>query len=232
MKRTAIAAAVAALLLGSAAQAGDTEIIIYKQPNFRGQSYLINGEVANIENGLASEGSSMVVKGGYWEVCTEHHFQGECFVIAPGQYAGLRGLNNRIVSARFLGNDQRHASRALTYTDQRFAKREAREEYREARREDQREWREANRGERRWRDAGAVELYGRPDFRGRSVRVEESLAYLGEFDGRTSSMVVHDGVWEACTEPDFRGQCVTLRPGQYAQLAQLDDRVSSIRRVR
>ena len=135
MKRTAIAAALAALIAGSA-YAGDTEIVIYKQPDFRGQSYLINGEVANIEHGLASEGSSMVVKGGFWEVCTEHHFQGNCYVIASGQYPRLMGLDNRIVSARFLGTDQRHAARALRYTDQRFARREAREEWREARRDD------------------------------------------------------------------------------------------------
>ena len=160
MKRTAIAAAVAALLVGTAAQAGDTEIIIYKQPEFRGQSYLINGEVANIEAGLAGEGSSMVVKGGFWEVCTQHHFQGNCYVIGSGQYPYLRGLDDRIVSARFLGTDQKHAQRALRYEDQRFAKREAREAreaIREARREDRWEgsrndWRREERERREWRD--------------------------------------------------------------------------------
>ena len=162
MKRTALAAAVAALMVGSAF-AGDTEVRLYRQPEFRGQSYLINGEVANIENGLAGEGSSMVVKGGYWEMCTEHHFQGDCFVIAPGEYPRLRGLNNRIVSARFLGNDQKYAQRALTYTDQRFAKREAREAIREARRGDYRDedrwqgtrndWRVREREEREAREA-------------------------------------------------------------------------------
>ena len=166
MKRTAIAAAVAALLVGTAVQAADTEIRIYRQPEFRGQSYLINGEVANIENGLASQGSSMVVKGGFWEVCTEHHFQGNCYVVGPGEYPHLRNLNNRIVSARFLGNDDRYATRMDK--SWREARRELRQEWREARRDALREerrearedrwegsrndWRRDERERREWRD--------------------------------------------------------------------------------
>ena len=84
MKRTTLVAAVAALVAG-AAQAGDTEVIIYKQPNFRGQSHVVNGEVANLEGGFAREGSSLVVKGGYWEVCDQDHFRGTCHVLEPGQ---------------------------------------------------------------------------------------------------------------------------------------------------
>lgn len=171
MKRTAIAAAAVAALLAGTAYAGDTEILIYKQPEFRGQSYLINGEVANIENGLASQGSSMVVKGGFWEVCTEHHFQGNCYVVGPGEYPHLRNLNNRIVSARFLGNDNKHMARVDK--SWREARREMRQEWREARRDDIREerrearrealredrwegsrndWRREERERREWRD--------------------------------------------------------------------------------
>ena len=137
MKRNAIAAAAVAALLAGTVHAA--EILMYKQPHFKGASYLVNGEVANLEGGLAGEGSSMVVKGGYWEVCTQHHFQGNCYVIAPGQYPRLRGLDDRIVSARFLGADNRHAERAMVYADQRFSKREARQALREARREELRE---------------------------------------------------------------------------------------------
>ena len=227
MKRTAIAAAVAALIAG-AAQAGDTEIIIYKQPQFRGQTYLINGEVANIENGLASEGSSMVVKGGYWEVCTQDHFKGECYVIGAGQYPYLRGLNNRIVSARFLGNDQRYAQRSLRYDNDRFAKREERREARE----DSREYRDAPQS--RWLASGAINLYGRPDFRGRTVRIDDNVRDLNDLNigGRASSAVVHEGTWQACTEPGFRGQCTVLRPGEYRDLAMLDNRIVSLRQIR
>lgn len=216
MKRTAIAAAVAVLLAGTA-HAATTEFIIYKGNNFQGASQVIKGEVANLEGGFAGEGSSLVVRGGNWEVCTDDHFRGRCAVIAPGEYPRLGFLNERIVSVRYVGN-QKVAQ---------FDPRDAREERREARREAREERREARR-------YGAVDLYGRPGFRGRSVRIDDNVRNLAEerFDGRASSAVVHDGTWQFCSEPRFEGQCAVLRPGRYPQLAMLDDRVSSMRQLR
>jgi hypothetical protein len=215
MKRTTLVAAVAALVAG-AAQAGDTEVIIYKQPNFRGQSQVVNGEVANLEGGFARDASSLVVKGGYWEVCDQDHFRGNCHVLEPGQYPRLdSNLNERIVSIRYLGNDQK------------FAKRAYREEIREARREDRRQYRE------RVAASGAIDLYGRPNFRGRSVRVDDNAPdlYDRNFDGRASSAIVRDGTWQLCSEPGYSGSCLVVGPGEYPRLAGLDDRVSSIRQV-
>jgi hypothetical protein len=222
MKPTTLVAAVAALAAG-AAQAGDTELIIFKQPNFRGQSYVVDGEVANLEGGFAREGSSLVVKGGYWEVCNRDHFKGKCQVLESGSYPRLRSsLDERIVSVRFLG------------TDQKLAKRVDREERREARRE-AREERRGDRWERRDRVArgGSIDLYGRPNFRGRSVRVEDSAPDLWEkqFDGRASSAIVREGTWQLCTQPGYSGSCLVVGPGEYPRLATLNDRVSSIRQV-
>src|SRR5687768_420215 len=223
MRRIALIAATAALFVG-AAQAGDTEFIIYKQTGFQGPSYIVNGEVANLEGGFAREASSLVVKGGYWEACTDDHFKGTCHVVGPGQYPRLdRSLMDRIVSVRFLGTDTRHAKNA--WNPERFASREERRDTRD-------DWRD----ERRDRRAGqaAVDLYNGPDFRGRSVRVDSATDNLRDerFDGRASSMVVHEGVWQLCTEPRFQGMCRVFGPGEYARLAELDDRVSSLRRVR
>jgi hypothetical protein len=215
MKRTTLVAAVAALVAG-AAQAGDTEVIIYKQPNFRGQSHVVNGEVNNLEGGFARDASSLVVKGGYWEVCDQDHFKGNCHVLEPGRYPRLdSNLNERIVSIRYLGNDQK------------LAKRVYREEVREARRENRREYRE------RVAASGAIDLFGRPNFRGRSVRLEDNAADLHErnFDGRASSAIVRDGTWQLCSQPGYSGSCLVMGPGEYPRLAGLDDRVSSIRQV-
>lgn len=217
MKRAALFAAVAAMLAGTA-YAATTELKVYKQPDFRGPSQTIKGQVDNLEGGFARGVSSMVVSGGHWEVCTNDHFKGDCYVLAPGEYPRLDDtLDRRIVSIRFLGNDERHARRA--YRGE--ARREAREERREERRE------------RRYVQ-GAVDLYGRPEFRGRSVRIERNSDHLGDsdFDGRASSVIVHHGVWQLCSEPGFEGICRTYEPGQYAYLAELDDRVSSMRRIR
>ena len=210
MKRTVIATALALLFAGTA-QAATTEFQIFKQNNFRGPSHTVKGEVNVLEGGFAREGASLRVKGGYWEACTGDRFKGDCRVFAPGDYPSLEpAWHQRITSVRFLGTDPKHA------------RKEARENEREDRREARREAR------------GTVDLYGGQDFRGRSVRIEgneRDLATQG-FDGRASSLVVHDGVWELCSEPGFAGNCRTFRPGEYRYLAGLDDRVSSLRQVR
>lgn len=210
MKRTTLVAAAAVLFTG-AAQAADTELIIYKEAHFRGPSQVVNGEVANLEGGFARDGSSLVVKGGYWEVCDEDHFKGNCRVLEPGKYPRLdSNLNEQIVSVRFLGNDEKVARRA------------------------QRQDRQLAREERRGRVAkGAIDLYGRPNFRGPSVRVEDNAKDLWEkdFDSRASSAIVREGTWQLCSEPGYSGSCLVVGPGEYPRLAGLDDRVSSIRQV-
>src|SRR5688572_20370725 len=141
MKRNALLAAVA-LLFAGAAQAAVTEFVIFKQNNFRGPSQTVKGEVNVLEGGFAREGASLRVKGGYWEACTGHHFQGDCRVFAPGDYPSLEpAWHQRITSVRFLGTDPKHA------------RKEARENEREDRREARREAR------------GTVDLYGGQDFR-------------------------------------------------------------------
>ena len=220
MKRTALAAAVAVLLAGTA-HAAVTEFVIYKQPDFKGASQTVKGEVNNLEGGFAREGSSLIVRGGHWEVCNQDHFQGECRVIPPGEYPRLGpGLDERIVSVRFVGIDPK------------VARSEDRREARETR--DARDAREARREPRRdaRRAQGVVDLYGRPDFGCRSLRVNDNMPSLGEFDGRASSMIVHEGTWQLCTEPRFEGRCSVFTPGEYSRLAGLDDRVSSLRQVR
>ena len=214
MKRIATCIALALAAAGTA-HAATTEFVLYKGNNFKGPSQVVKGEVNNLEGGFAREAQSLIVRGGNWEVCTDHHFRGNCYVLGPGEYPSLDAtLNQRIVSVRFVEN-----RKAATYgprSDQRD-----RGDRREARREGD--------GPR-----GAIELYGRQDFRGRSLRIEDSQRDLARdgFDGRASSMIVHEGVWELCTEPGYAGRCERFRPGQYPYLAGLDDRVSSARQVR
>ena len=229
MKRTVLGAAIAAVLLVGTAQAATTEVIIYKQPNFRGASYLVNGEVANLEGGLAREGSSLIVKGGYWEVCDQDHFKGRCRVIEPGEYPRLPPhWDEKIVSVRFVGTDPKLAQR-VAMNDRKearalwFERREAQQHATEERRGD---WR----GHAQY---GAVELYDRPNFRGRQLVVDENVRNLRrqDFDDRASSMIVHSGTWQVCSEPRFEGRCQVVRPGQYPRLAALDDSIGSLRQL-
>jgi len=220
MKRIALCAALA-LALG-AAHAATTEFVIYKGANFKGPSHTVKGEVNNLEGGFAGEAQSLIVRGGNWEVCTEHHFRGNCYVLGPGEYPSLdSSLNKRIVAVRFVEN-----RKAATYVPNANQRGDYRGEQR-----NERDRREA----RRDRDhGGSIDLYGRQDFRGRSLRIDDNERDLARngFDGRASSLVVHEGVWELCTEPGYQGRCQRYRPGEYRYLAGLDDRVSSVRQVR
>jgi len=214
MMRTALAAAVAVLIAGTA-QAATTEFIIFKQNNFRGPSQTIKGQVDNLEGGFAREGSSLIVRGGYWEVCNRDHFKGDCY--------------DRIVAVRFLGADKKHAAR-VAKEERRDAKEERRDERREARQDRREDRREARRDGRV--EPGAVDLYSHADFKGPAVRVQDNVPTLSGFDGKPSSVVVHNGTWELCSRAGYEGRCETFEPGRYARLERLDDRVSSLRQVR
>jgi hypothetical protein len=224
MMRTALAAA---LLIAGTAHAATTEFIVFKQNNFRGPSQTIKGQVENLPGGgFGREVSSLIVRGGYWEVCSRDHFKGDCYVLGPGEYPSLSpALHDRVVAIRFLGTDSKHARR-----EAKEERREARQERREDRREAREERRESRRDARR--ELGAIDLYGRTDFKGRAVRVQDNVPALAEFDGHASSVIVHNGTWQLCTRPGFEGRCEVFEPGRYPRLAALNDRVSSMRQVR
>jgi uncharacterized protein YcfJ len=80
-----------------------------------------------------------------------------------------------------------------------------------------------------------ITLYPREGWRGRPVNINRSIRDLGAagFDNRASSAVVERGRWEACTLPNFEGECRILRRGSYDSLEGmgLDDNISSIRAV-
>jgi uncharacterized protein YcfJ len=80
---------------------------------------------------------------------------------------------------------------------------------------------------------GEVTLYGREDFRGRSLTVHDAARNLERdgFAGRASSAVVRGSPYEFCDDRGFRGRCVVLAPGRYPSLAAMgmDDAVVSVR---
>lgn len=235
MKRHAILAALA-LLFAGAAQAAVTEFILYKQPNFKGDSQTVKGEVNILENGFDHQARSLIVRGGYWEVCTEDRFHGTCRALGEGQYPTLTSdIDGKIVSVRFLGNDPKVAQRAerekqaALERDRLAARERDRYAYR-----DERDYRREGRSDRGYNRRGALELYGGESFNGRSIRIEDNVndLYDRRFDGRASSLIVEQGTWQLCTEPGFEGRCRTFEPGEYPRLAALDNRVNSVRQVR
>lgn len=82
--------------------------------------------------------------------------------------------------------------------------------------------------------AQGVELYDRPDFGGLRLTLDAAEADLARYGlgSRVSSVVVTRGQWEFCTQPQFRGACVTVGPGRYGRLPPaLNDSLASLRPV-
>ena len=98
-KRVAIAAIFAA---GTCLGAHAAGITIYKQPQFRGGDVTVAKAARDLAPlGISDQASSLVVRGGRWEVCTQPNFNGDCRTLEPGEYATLdAGLNHRIESVR------------------------------------------------------------------------------------------------------------------------------------
>lgn len=80
-------------------------------------------------------------------------------------------------------------------------------------------------------DTGGLTLYEHADFAGRSLLVTGPTDYLGRlgFGDMASSVEVHAGLWELCTDSVFRGRCITLGPGRHVLSGNTHDRASSVR---
>lgn len=80
-----------------------------------------------------------------------------------------------------------------------------------------------------------ITFFEYPDFGGRRFAASYAVPNMGEtgFNDRASSVVIHNGSWQLCTDSHFRGRCVTLEPGQYRNLGQIgmSNQVSSARQV-
>jgi len=76
-------------------------------------------------------------------------------------------------------------------------------------------------------------LYEGPNLSGRAYPINETMQNLGVtgFNDRASSLRVDSGYWIFCSDADFRGQCRTFGPGEYANLPGLDNMISSGRRI-
>jgi hypothetical protein len=217
--RLAPAAAFAAIVAVGTAQAA--EMTLFKQPNFTGEALTLRGDSTNLgKAGFNDQASSIVVKSGRWQLCTQPDFNGDCVVLDRGDYPTLeQRLNHRVESVREV---ERYAG------DDRQGERNRGGRYREDAYADGRGFRERDRS----RDA-AVELFAAPAFRGGGLLLDrdaDTLASLG-LDGRVSSLVVREGRWQACTRPGFEGLCRVFEPGRYGELGRFDNRIESLRRV-
>ena len=91
-----------------------------------------------------------------------------------------------------------------------------------------------NRDNDRNRDQPArATLYEGTNLSGRSYKLDESIRNLDTtgFNDRASSLRVESGYWIFCSDAEFRGECRTFGPGDYASLPGMNNTISSGRRI-
>jgi hypothetical protein len=190
-----------ALVAGAHAAA---ELVVYEHDSFGGRSYRVNAQMTNLKSvDFNDMASSVVVRNGSWQLCGDAGFRGQCVTLSPGSYRSLSemGLNDRISSMRPIGNSGNSG------------------------------------GDGSWGggwggSSAAVELYENANYNGRSFPTQGSANLKNQgFNDKVSSIVIRSGRWEFCSDADYRGHCVTLGPGSYTNLSDMNfnDRISSLR---
>jgi hypothetical protein len=83
--------------------------------------------------------------------------------------------------------------------------------------------------------AQEITLFEGEYFRGRQYGVNGSMPNLDPagFNDRAQSAIVRSGTWQLCADMFFRGDCVTLQPGEYPTLQAMGmaNRLSSLREI-
>jgi hypothetical protein len=77
-------------------------------------------------------------------------------------------------------------------------------------------------------------LFEHTNLQGQSIVVRNALPNLDRtsFNDRAESILIREGLWEVCTDANYRGRCVQLAPGEYRSLSkELTRSISSLREV-
>jgi len=228
MKRLLAAAAILATFT-HAAFAG--ELTLFSDSNFHGQRVTVDRDAPNLADfGFNDRASSVVIRSGTWVLCEHANFGGRCAEFGPGEYRELPGFNDAISSARQIDRGGQGQSQG------------------------QGRWRDRDRdGERGsdndrdhgrggWQGGGwqggrggpEVVMFAGPSFQGQQVELSQDVRAMSEvgFNDRATSLIIREGRWEFCEHADFRGECIVLGPGRYDVLDRMNNRISSMRRVR
>lgn len=228
MKRLLAAAAVLATLT-QAAFAG--EVTLFENSNFHGNRVTLDRDAPNLNSvGFNDRASSVVVRSGRWLLCEHANFGGRCAEFGPGEYRELPGFNDAVSSIRQIdggggGGRWRDGDRDEGRGD--WRDRGDRGNSRGDRDDDRGGWR----GERGGPD---VLMFPGPRFEGQPLEMSRDVRSMNDvnFNDRATSIVIREGRWQFCEHADFRGECIVLGPGRYEFLDRMNNRISSMRRVR
>ena len=227
---------IGAFLLFSVAMSAThaAQIAIFERENFRGQRLDLDTSAPNFERlGINDRASSVRVRGGAWQVCSDNFFRGTCVTLQPGDYPSLRqmGLSNAISSAREVAWAANRNWSERRWPDDRGD---------QGHMEPRREGREYDRGQpaqsaqQGWGTASRAILYSGQNLSGRAIILDDEVVPdLGPsgFNDRAMSLRVEGGYWVFCSDANFEGTCRTFAPGDYPTLSGLSDAISSGRRI-
>ena len=177
-------------------------LILFDNDNLRGRSIAISDGIADLQRAAFNDAAaSMVIEGGAWEVCTDAYFRGECRVMGPGQYRRLDPALYHTISSARAAPLPPVATPPVV--------------------------------QRERRPGPDIELFDVSNFGGRRFATERDVADLEVrgFNDMARSMIINDGEWELCSDGGFKGRCTVFGPGRYANLRELNDQISSLRRM-
>jgi hypothetical protein len=187
----------------TAGAASAASITFYQDDNYRGATMTADRAMGNFSGTGFNDGArSAVVHDGRWEICVDADFHGSCGVLAPGAYPELGAYAGRISSVRPI--------------DGSFS------------------GRSEDRGRSRGHGPAArATLYESTNLSGRSYQLRDSMHDMRGtgISDRASSLLVESGYWIFCSDTDFRGECRTFGPGEYASLPGMSDGISSGRMI-
>jgi len=219
MKRLLAAAVLATF--AHAAFAG--ELTLFSDSNFHGQRLVLDRDAPNLADfGFNDRASSVVVRSGTWVLCEHANFGGRCAEFGPGEYRELPGFNDAVSSARQVDRGGqgrwRDDDRGNGYGNDRD--------------HDRGGWQ--GRGQGGGRGGPDVVMFAGPGFQGQQVELSQDVRAMSDvgFNDRATSLIIREGRWEFCEHADFRGECIVLGPGRYDVLDRMNNRISSMRRVR
>ncbi len=184
------------------------EMTLYESPNFGGRSITVRGSIDNFDRGNFNDrASSIFIRSGAWEVCTDAYFRGQCKQLGPGQYRNLGPvLNNTISSVRPVG-----ASGPGPIPG-------------------------PGPGPGAGGGGGppSVQLFERPGFGGRSITLTTNVADFARlgFNDQANAAIVRGGAWRLCEHANLQGRCREYPPGRYSDLGRLGGAVSSVAIIR
>ncbi|MES2106460.1 MAG: beta/gamma crystallin-related protein [Pseudomonadota bacterium] len=197
-----------AALLSVAVQAQAGEITLYEHEGFGGRQVDLRDVTPSLRGiGFNDRASSVVVRSGRWEVCSDNNFQGSCAVLERGEYRNLDPrLNDRISSVREVdGSGGYAAGGGGGYGG----------------------------GQDRPGRRPVINMYSGPSFSGQMISFNDDAPNLREqgFNDTAISIVVLEGNWVLCSDANYGGDCRTYGPGRYPDLGYGMARAVSSARV-